>query len=62
MANDIGIHSVGINPSGSTIPCFAVAGVSLRGSIMAIASEPMFATYSLLPSLLTASASGSAPK
>jgi len=42
-AIEIGIHSVGTNPSGSTMSCFDVFGVSLRVSMTATASLPMFA-------------------
>ncbi len=58
----IGIHSVGINPIGSTMPCLATFAVSFVVSITAIASEIAFATYNRDPSGDNASASGSAPK
>ncbi len=51
-----------MNPTGSTIPCFAAAAVNLRVSITATASDPIFAAYNRLPSPLNASATGSAPK
>ncbi len=61
-AIEIGIHSVGMNPMGSTIPCFDAFAVSLlcihnRNGIAAQVRhiEPA-------PSPLTASVTGSAPK
>ncbi len=59
---DIGIHSVGKNPIGSTMPSFAAFAVSFVVSITATASEIAFATYNRDPSGDSASASGSAPK
>ena len=59
---DMGIHSVGTNPIGSTIPCFDAFSVSFLVSITAMASLTALATYRRLPSALTARASGSAPK
>ena len=59
---EIGIHSVGTNPSGSTMPCFTAAPVNLRVSITATESAAMLATYRRLLSAFTASATGSAPK
>ena len=61
-AIDMGIHSVGINPSGSAMPWCGAFGVSLPVSMTAMASVMALATYSRLPSALRASASGSAPK
>ena len=43
-AIEMGIHSVGTNPMGSTIPCFETLAVSCLVSITATASLPMFAT------------------
>ena len=43
-AIDIGIHSVGTNPSGSTIPLRATFAVSLRVLITATESLAAFAT------------------
>ena len=48
-AIDIGIHSVGTNPSGSTMPSREALPVSLRVLITATASVAMSATYSRLP-------------
>ncbi len=61
-AIEIGIHSVGIKPSGSTMPLRAAALVSNFVLITATASLARLATYSRLPSAFTASATGSAPK
>jgi hypothetical protein len=61
-AIEIGIHSVGTNPIGSTIPAFDAFAVSLRVSNTATASLPMFAAYNRLPFVFTASPTGSAPK
>ena len=61
-AIDIGIHSVGTNPTGSNIPSFADFAVNFVVSITATASVAMFATYNRLPFPFTASATGSAPK
>jgi hypothetical protein len=43
-AIDIGIHSVGTNPMGSTIPCFDALVVSFAVSITATASLAELAT------------------
>src|ERR1700684_4140335 len=61
-ARSMGIHSVGMEPMGSTMPCCAALRVNLLVSITATASLMALATYRRLPSALTARASGSAPK
>ena len=43
-AIEMGIHSVGTKPMGSTIPCFDTFAVSLLVSMTATASLAMFPT------------------